>query len=73
MALRFTSKCPLVEALLDAVGSADMEGLGDLLVHEAFSVQNIGHHHSQVKHLKQLCDGGDLHQIASALIQAACI
>lgn len=52
MALWFTSKCPLIETLLDAVGSADVEGLGDLLVHEAFSVQNIGHHHSQVKHLK---------------------
>lgn len=48
----FTSKSPFIETLLDAVGSADMEGLGDLLVHEALSVENIGHHHPQVEHLK---------------------
>lgn len=67
----FTSKCPFIEALLDAVSSADMEGLGDLLVHEAFSVQDIGYHHSQVKHLKKLRDGGHLHQIPTAFIQTA--
>lgn len=50
--LVFTSKCPFIEALLDAIGPSDMEGLGDLLVHEAFSVQNVGYHHPQVKHLK---------------------
>ncbi len=48
----FTSKGPFVEALLDTVGSADMEGLGDLLVHEALSVEDICHHHPQVKHLE---------------------
>lgn len=48
----FTSKGPFTETLLDAIGSADMEGLGDLLVHEALSVENIGHHHPQVKHLQ---------------------
>lgn len=48
----FTSKCPFIQTLLDAVGPADVEGLGDLLVHEALSVQDIGYHHPQVKHLK---------------------
>lgn len=48
----FTSKCPFIETLLDAVGSADVEGLGDLLVHEALSVENISHHHAQVEHLE---------------------
>lgn len=69
----FTSKSPLIETLLDAVGSADVEGLGDLLVHEALPVENVGHHHPQVEHLKQLGDGGHLHQIASALVKAACV
>lgn len=69
----FTSKGPLIETLFDAVGSAHMEGLGDLLVHEALPVENIGHHHPQVKHLEQLCDGCHLHQVASALVQAACV
>lgn len=67
----FTSEGSLVEALLDAVGSAHVEGLGDLLVHETLSVEDISHHHPQVKHLQQLCDGGDLHQIPSALVQTA--
>lgn len=70
-AQQFTSKSSLVEALLDAVGSAHMEGLGDLLVHETLSVENICHHHPQVKHLQQLCDGGDLHQVSSAFVQTA--
>lgn len=48
----FTRKGPFIETLLDAVGSANVESLGDLLVHEALSVENIGHHHPQVKHLK---------------------
>lgn len=69
----FTSKSPLIETLLDAVGSADVEGLGDLLVHEALPVENVGHHHPQVEHLKQLGDGGHLHQIASALVKTACV
>lgn len=69
----FTSKSPFIETLLDAVGSADVKGLGDLLVHEALSVENIGHHHPQVKHLQQLCDGCHLHQIPSALVQTACV
>lgn len=70
-AQRFTSESSLVEALLDAVGSAHVEGLGDLLVHETLSVEDICHHHPQVKHLQQLRDGGDLHQISSALVQTA--
>lgn len=72
-ALCFTSKSSLVEALLDAVGSAHVEGLGDLLVHETLSVEDICHHHPQVKYLQQLRDGGNLHQISSALVQAACV
>lgn len=67
----FTSKSSLVEALLDAVGSAHMEGLGDFLVHETLPVEDVCHHHSQVKDFQQLCDGGDLHQISSALVQTA--
>lgn len=70
-AQRFTSEGSLVEALLDAVGSAHMEGLGDLLVHETLSVEDVCHHHPQVEHLQQLCDGGNLHQISSALVQTA--
>lgn len=70
-AQQFTSESSLVEALLDAVGSAHVEGLGNLLVHETLSVEDICHHHPQVKHLQQLCDGGDLHQISSALVQTA--
>lgn len=69
----FTGEGALVEALFDAVGSANMEGLGDLLVHEAFTVQHVGHHHPQVKHLQQLGDGGHLHQVPSALVQTACV
>lgn len=72
-AQQFTSKSSLVEALLDAVGSAHMEGLGDFLVHETLSVEDVCHHHPQVKDLQQLCDGGDLHQISSALVQTACV
>lgn len=68
---QFTSKSPLVEALLDAVGSAHVEGLGDLLVHEALSVEHVCHHHPQVKHLQQLGDGGHLHQVPPALVQTA--
>lgn len=68
---QFTSKSPLVEALLDAVGSAHVEGLGDLLVHETLPVEHVRHHHPQVKHLQQLGDGGHLHQISPALVQAA--
>lgn len=70
-AQRFTSEGSLAEALLDAVGSAHMKGLGDLLVHETLSVEDVCHHHPQVEHLQQLCDGGDLHQISSALVQTA--
>lgn len=69
----FTSKGAFVETLFDAVGPAHVEGLSDLLVHEALSVQDVGHHHPQVKHLKQLGYGGHLHQIPSALVQAACV
>lgn len=71
MAPRFTSEGALVEALLDAVGSAHVEGLGDLLVHEALPVEDVGHHHPQVEHLQELCDGGHLHQISPALVEAA--
>lgn len=66
-----TGEGALVEALLDAVGAAHVEGLGDLLVHEALAVQDVGHHHAQVKHLQQLGDGGHLHQVPAALVQAA--
>lgn len=69
----FTSEGSFIETLFDAVGSANMKGLGDFLVHEALSVQNIGHHHAQVKHLKQLCNGRHLHQITSALVQVSCV
>lgn len=69
----FTGEGALVEALFDAVGSANMEGLGDLLVHEALTVHDVLHHHPQVKHLQQLSDGGHLHQIPSTLIQTACV
>lgn len=67
----FTGKSALVEALLDAVGSAHVEGLGDLLVHETLPVEDVCHHHPQVKHLQQLCDGGHLHQISPGLVQTA--
>lgn len=69
----FTSKSSFIEALFDSIGSADVEGLCDLLVHETLSVQNVGHHHPKVEHLKQLRNGGHLHQIASTLVQAACV
>lgn len=62
-----------METLLDAVGSADVESLGYLLVHEALPVEDVGHHHSQVKHFEELCDRGHLHQVPSALVQAACV
>lgn len=71
MAQWFTSKGPFIETLLDAVGPADVESLGDLLVHEALPVENVGHHHAQVKHLEQLRDGSHLHQVPPALVQAA--
>lgn len=72
-AQKITSKGAFVKALLDAVGSAHVERLGYLLVHETLPVENIGHHHPQVKHLEELSDGGHLHQVSSTFIQAASV
>ncbi len=68
-----TSKGALAQALFDAVGTTHMEGFGNLLVHEALTVQDVGHHHTQVEDLQKLGDGGHLHQIPTCLIQVTCI
>ena len=50
-----------------------MEGLGDLLVHEGLVVEDVGHHHAQIKDLKQLSDVGDVHEVSLILVQLPCV
>lgn len=61
------------QALFDPVSAAHVEGFGDLLVHEGFIVEDVRHHHAQVKHLQQLSDVGNVHQLLFMFIQLACI
>lgn len=63
-----TSEGAFAQALFDSVGPTHMEGFGDFLVHEALTVQHVGHHHAQIKDLQKLSNGGHLHQVTPAFI-----
>lgn len=63
-----TSKSAFTQALFDSVGPAHMEGFGDFLVHEALTVQHVGHHHAQIKDFQKLSNCGHLHQVTPAFI-----